>query len=59
MLFAFDCSRQNESLKTGSIDVRVEFEATANIPANTSAYCLMIHEVIKEYRPMSGLVQAA
>ncbi|XP_022203416.2 uncharacterized protein LOC111060081 [Nilaparvata lugens] len=56
MLFAFDCSRQNESLKTGSIDVRIEFEASENIPGNTTAYCMMIHEMTKEYRPMSGLV---
>ncbi|XP_022192437.2 uncharacterized protein LOC111050426 [Nilaparvata lugens] len=59
MLFAFDCSRQNESLKTGSIDVRIEFEATDNIPANTRAYCLMIHEMTKQYRPLTGLVQSA
>ncbi|XP_039291685.1 uncharacterized protein LOC120353106 [Nilaparvata lugens] len=59
MLFAFDCSRQNESLKTGSIDVRIEFEASENIPGNTTAYCMMIHEMTKEYRPMSGLVVSA
>ncbi|RZF33811.1 hypothetical protein LSTR_LSTR010359 [Laodelphax striatellus] len=59
MLYAFDCSRQNESLKTGSIDVRIEFEATENIPADTRAYCLMIHDVTKEYKPMSGIVQSA
>ena len=58
MLYAFDCSRQNESLKTGSIDVKIEFEATGNISANTRAYCLMIHEVIKEYKPMTGVVQS-
>ncbi|XP_022200109.2 uncharacterized protein LOC111057002 [Nilaparvata lugens] len=49
MLFAFDCSRQNESLKTGSIDVRIEFEASENIPGNTTAYCMMIHEMTREY----------
>jgi len=59
MLFAFDCSRQNESLKTGSVDVKIEFETTANIAANTRAYCLMIHVMIKEYRPLTGLVQSA
>ncbi|XP_039297981.1 uncharacterized protein LOC111052500 [Nilaparvata lugens] len=47
MLFAFDCSRQNESLKTGSIDVRIEFEASENISGNTTAYCMMIHEMTR------------
>ena len=57
MLFPFDCSRQNETIKTGSVDIRVELEASENFPANTRAYCLMIYEVIKEYHPMSSFVQ--
>ncbi|XP_039299559.1 uncharacterized protein LOC120355277 [Nilaparvata lugens] len=57
-LFVFDCSRQTETLKTGSVDIRVDFEASENIPESTRAYCLMIYDVIKEYRPLTGTVHS-
>lgn len=56
-LFVIDCSKQNESLKNAPVDVRLEFEARENFPANTSAYCLIIHDRIIEYNPMSGDVR--
>ena len=31
-LFVIDCSKQNESVKQASVDVRIEFEARANFP---------------------------
>ncbi|EFN79523.1 hypothetical protein EAI_06733, partial [Harpegnathos saltator] len=39
-----DCSRQNESIKSATVDVRIEFECKENIPANTTAYCLILHD---------------
>ena len=33
-----DCSRQNESVKSATVDVRLEFECKENITANTTAY---------------------
>lgn len=39
-LFVIDCSKQNESVKLGSCNVRLEFEANADFPANTTAYSL-------------------
>lgn len=56
-LIVIDCSRQNEALKYGPVDVRLEFEAKNNFPALTSAYCLIIHDRIVEYRPISGTIQ--
>ncbi|XP_034934686.1 uncharacterized protein [Chelonus insularis] len=53
-LIVIDCSKQNESLKSGPVDVRIEFESTKPIPDNTSAYCLIIHDRIVEYKPLSG-----
>ncbi|XP_012058564.1 PREDICTED: uncharacterized protein LOC105621714 [Atta cephalotes] len=32
-----DCSRQNESIKSGTVDVRLDFECKENVPANTTA----------------------
>ncbi|XP_018309945.1 uncharacterized protein, partial [Mycetomoellerius zeteki] len=39
-----DCSRQNESVKSATVDVRIEFDCKENVPANTTAYCLIIHD---------------
>ena len=56
-LIAIDCSKQNESLKYGPVDVRLEFEASENFPPQTSAYCLILHDRLVEYKPISGGVK--
>ncbi|XP_043468121.1 uncharacterized protein LOC122502240 [Leptopilina heterotoma] len=56
-LAVIDCSKQNEFLKQASVDVRLEFEANENFPANTAAYCLIIHDRIIQYTPISGVVK--
>lgn len=56
-LIVIDCSKQNESLKQAPVDVRLEFEAKENFPAGTSAYCLILHDRIVEYNPISGDVK--
>lgn len=56
-LSVIDCSRQNELLKTGSVDIRLEFEATVNIPANTSAFCLILHDKLVKYNPLTSAVR--
>lgn len=56
-LIVFDCSKQNENLKSASVDVRLEFEAKHNFPKNTVAYCLIIHDRIIQYKPISGDVR--
>lgn len=56
-LFVFDCSRQNEFIKSSMIDVRVEIQTRQNIPANTAAYCLIIHDNIVAYNPYTNIVQ--
>jgi len=52
-----DCSRQNESIKSASVDVRIEFDCKENMPANTTAYCLILHDRIIEYSPLSNVVR--
>lgn len=56
-LAVIDCSKQNEALKYGPVDIRLEFEAKENFPEQTSAYCLILHDRIIEYRPISGGVK--
>lgn len=52
-----DCSRQNESIKSATVDVRIEFECKDNVPSNTTAYCLIIHDRVIEYNPLTNVVR--
>lgn len=56
-LFVIDCSRQNDTIKTGPVDVRLEIETSNDIPDNTSAYCLIFNERLVEYKPLSNIVR--
>lgn len=56
-LFVIDCSRQNDSIKTGPVDVRLEIECSADIPDNTTGYCLIINDRLFEYKPLSNIVR--
>lgn len=49
-------TKQNKSLKNGPIDIRLEFESKENCPACTSVYCLILHDRIVEYNPISRIV---
>ena len=53
-LIAIDCLKQNESLKSGPVDILLEFESKENFPAQTAAYCLILHDRVIEYKPISG-----
>lgn len=55
-LFAFDTSRADESLIDSSVDIRVEIKSSANIAANTAAYCLIIYDNEFSYSPFEGIV---
>lgn len=55
-LFVVDCSKQNDSLKSGSVDIRIEFRCDSNIPADTAAYCMMLSDCHLQYTPLSGRV---
>ncbi|XP_011859488.1 PREDICTED: uncharacterized protein LOC105556981 [Vollenhovia emeryi] len=52
-----DCSRQNESVKSATVDVRLEFECKENVPVNTTAYCLVIHDRVVQYNPLTSVVR--
>lgn len=58
-LCVIDCSKQNDLLKTGSVDVRLEIETTDNIPNKTAIYCLIIYDTVIQYTPLSGTVRKA
>ena len=52
-LIFLDCSKQNQFLKQASVDVRLEFESAENFPAETAAYCLIIHDRIIQTKNFS------
>ncbi|XP_011687020.1 PREDICTED: uncharacterized protein LOC105449464 [Wasmannia auropunctata] len=52
-----DCSRQNESVKSATVDVRLEFETKENVPLSTTAYCLIIHDRVIQYNPLTNVVR--
>lgn len=55
-LICIDCSHQNETLKSSAVDVRLEVESTENFPAETTLYCVIIHDRVIRYSPLTGTV---
>jgi len=53
-IIVLDVSHQNEAVKSGPIDIRIEIKAQSNIPPKTSEYCLIIHDKLFEYTPLSN-----
>ena len=43
-ILVFDVRRQNERLKSGVTDIQVRFNFNANVPANTTAYSVIISD---------------
>jgi hypothetical protein len=43
-IIVFDVRKQNEKIKTGVTDIQVKFEFNAPVPADTTAYALMISD---------------
>lgn len=56
-LVVIDCSHQNEVLKSGAVDIRLEFSTNKNIPKETSAYCIIIHDRLAYYNPLTSMVR--
>ncbi|EFA11813.1 hypothetical protein TcasGA2_TC008592 [Tribolium castaneum] len=47
-IFVLDCSKQNEAIRSSTIDISLEFESDNNFPADTRAYCIIIHDRIMQ-----------
>lgn len=56
-LFVIDCCRQNETIKSGPVDVRLEIETSVTIPDQTCAYCLILNDCLVEYKPLTSIVK--
>ncbi|KAF0752019.1 Uncharacterized protein FWK35_00020245 [Aphis craccivora] len=52
-----DMNRQNDNVKTPTVDLRIEIETDVAFPASTSAYYLILHDQIITYNPFNGEVR--
>lgn len=52
-----DCSHQKESIESGPVVMRVEFELNDDLKDKISAYCLVLHDKIFSYNPLTKIVK--
>ena len=55
-LFVFNCQFQEEVIKTGSINLRLEFESSKNFEEDTICNIAIIHDRVVNYCPLDGTV---
>lgn len=56
-IIVMDVTHQNEGIKTGSMDIKIEFRTNKNVPENTAAYCILIQDRVIEYVPLTGEIK--
>jgi len=39
------------------VDVHIEFDCKENVPMNITAYCLIIHDRVFQYNPLTNVVR--
>ncbi|VVC42804.1 Hypothetical protein CINCED_3A024183 [Cinara cedri] len=49
--------RQNDNVKSSTVDLRIEFDKQTNILPKISTYCLILHDQIITYNPFNGDVR--
>ncbi|XP_073989158.1 uncharacterized protein [Rhodnius prolixus] len=52
-----NCAKQPDRLNTGVVDIHIQIDTNKPFAPKTSAYCLIIHDMLLHYVPLSGLVQ--
>lgn len=57
LLFVIDCSKQEDKVKSSTVDLRINFESSVQFKSSTRAYCLILYDSVIEYKPFSGLVR--
>lgn len=56
-LFVIDCSRREESMKSSMVDIKLDIEAQLGFPNNTRVICIIIHDTVIEFHPLSEIVR--
>lgn len=57
-IVVIDCSKQNDLLNTGTVDIRIEFETNNDIADKTYGYCLIIPDRIIKYNSLTGAIRS-
>lgn len=58
-IVVIDCSRQKENLLRNQVDLTIKFNTSNPIPKKTVAYCLILHDRIVSYTPLTRRVDKA
>lgn len=58
-VFVIDCSHQSDSLKSSTVDIKLEFETRDKFSKNTKVYALIIHDSYLTYNVYDGAVSTA
>lgn len=56
-IICFDCSRTEDIVREGGVDVRLEIELSQNFEPSTSCVAVIIHDKLVSYTPITGSVQ--
>ncbi|CAH0562751.1 unnamed protein product [Brassicogethes aeneus] len=56
-LIVIDCCYQMDTIKNGSVDIRLEWETDQDVSAITSAYLLILHDKKVKYNPLTSTVK--
>lgn len=56
-LSVIDSSHQNETIKGGSVDVRLNLENNSDVQANTTGYTLILNDRTVKYNPLTSDVK--
>lgn len=56
-VYVVDCSKQNEVIKSSTVDIKLEMVSKEAFSADTVAYCLILHDCVFEYEPVTGIVK--
>ncbi|KAL3288961.1 hypothetical protein HHI36_003404 [Cryptolaemus montrouzieri] len=56
-LFVIDCSRRDETFKSSMVDIKLEIESRTGFPPKTRAHCIIVHDYVLEYLPLSESVR--
>lgn len=56
-LIVVDCSNQKDYLQANAVVFRLEFETNENVAADTTAYCLVLHDRVFTYNALTKAVK--
>lgn len=56
-IFVLDCSRRDSTFKASTVDVKLEIESSKGFPNNTRVLCVIVHDCIIEFKPLTEEVK--